>query len=209
VYWAAERTAMLADPHFGKAWSFRQAGIPVPAGTTDSAVARLSRVIAQSDVRRVVILGDFFHAPAGRVPALMDALQAWRSGCLQIEVVLVPGNHDRRAGAPPPEWRFQVVPELKAGPFLLRHEPASVAGAYVLAGHVHPVVRLADGAGATLRAPCFFFGPRFGILPAFGPFTGGHPIQPTAADRVIAVGPAELVDVSRPCGADSSGLTPS
>ena len=59
-------------------------------------------------------------------------------------------------------------------------------GAYVLAGHSHPCVHLGRGIDR-LRLPCFHFGAAVGVLPAFGAFTGMHPIVREADDRVFAV----------------------
>jgi len=103
----------------------------------------------------------------------------------------VRGNHDRHAGDPPPDWRLHCVDEpWRVGPWALVHHPAPVAGAYVLAGHLHPAVRL-GGRGARaqdrLRLPCFHFGPAVGVLPAFGAFTGQHVVRPAPGDRVFVV----------------------
>jgi metallophosphoesterase superfamily enzyme len=57
---------------------------------------------------------------------------------------------------------------------------------YRLAGHWHPVVRL-RGRADVLRLPCFRFGPREGVLPAFGEFTGGHPVRQRPGDRLFVV----------------------
>ncbi len=67
---------------------------------------------------------------------------------------------------------------------------------YTLAGHIHPVVSLRGGGRDSLRLPCFDMGPKLGVLPAFGAFTGGWPVirQPghmlgvIADDRVLAYG---------------------
>ncbi len=108
------------------------------------------------------------------------------------------GNHDRRAGPAPDDWRIEEhAGPLRIGPFELRHEPgeASSQGAYVLAGHIHPAVRVRGVDGDTLRAPCFLLGPRAGLLPAFGEFTGGARVRPRAGDRVFVVGPDAVVEV--------------
>ena len=60
-------------------------------------------------------------------------------------------------------------------------------GVYALAGHVHPGVVLAGRGGDRLRLPCFHFGARVGVLPAFGTFTGMHPIKRDPGDRVFVV----------------------
>ena len=38
-----------------------------------------------------------------------------------------------------------------------------------------------------MRLPCFHFGARVGVLPAFGEFTGSHTLAREPADRVFAI----------------------
>jgi hypothetical protein len=71
--------------------------------------------------------------------------------------------------------------------------PRAVPGAYVLAGHWHPCVRVEGRALDRLRLPCFWFGEAVGVLPAFGEFTGMHPIRRTEGDRVYAVAEGQVV----------------
>lgn len=52
------------------------------------------------------------------------------------------------------------------------HHPHSVAGATVLAGHLHPTATLYGLARDSVRLPCFAWTPGLVVLPAFGAFTG-------------------------------------
>ena len=58
----------------------------------------------------------------------------------------------------------------------------------MLAGHLHPCVSIGGRAHDRLRLACFHFGPRVGVLPAFGAFTGMHAIERARGDRVYVVG---------------------
>ena len=49
----------------------------------------------------------------------------------------------------------------------------------------------------SLRLPCFWFGARYGVLPAFGAFTGMHPIEPDSDCRVFAIAGDALIEVPR------------
>jgi uncharacterized protein len=71
--------------------------------------------------------------------------------------------------------------------FALCHHPQPRRGAYVLAGHLHPCIGLGGRAFDHLRLPCFWFGDDVGVLPAFGAFTGMHPIRAGASDRVFPI----------------------
>ncbi|RYX89132.1 MAG: ligase-associated DNA damage response endonuclease PdeM [Comamonadaceae bacterium] len=99
----------------------------------------------------------------------------------------------------------------------LCHHPQAIEGAYVLAGHWHPCVTVRGRANDRLRLPCFWFAEEdpaesepsgsgsgsavlrrqgaapdrkraaVGILPAFGVFTGMHPIERRSGDLVFAI----------------------
>jgi uncharacterized protein len=196
AYREADGTLLIADPHFGKAASFRAAGLAVPGGTTAGALQRLDAALARTGARRLVVLGDFFHARAGRVPATLDALAAWRARHAQLEVVLVRGNHDLHAGRPPPELAIRTVDApLAEPPFALCHHPAPVAGSYALAGHLHPAAVLRGAGRQRERLPCFWFGAKVGVLPAFGEFTGMAEITAARGDRVFVVAEGSVVGV--------------
>src|SRR5512141_3052207 len=111
LLWREVATLIIADPHFGKAAAFRAGGVPVPTGTTADDVARLEQLVSRTGARRLLILGDFFHARAGRAPGTLAQLAAWRARDPGLSVELVAGNHDRHAGAPPTEWGIRVHEE--------------------------------------------------------------------------------------------------
>lgn len=195
AWWEAERTLFVADFHLGKAASFRSAGIPLPSGTTDENLARLEAALGPR-ARHLVFLGDFLHSAQGRAPATLARFAAWRAGRPSLSITLVRGNHDDRAGDPPAEWDMRCVdPGEALGPFALVHEPAPVRGGYALAGHIHPAVRLSERGGQSLRLPCFWFGPRVGVLPSFGAFTGSAVVRPRQGDQVFVVADDEVVRV--------------
>lgn len=177
LWWEAEQTLFIADPHFGKAATYRALGQPVPEGTTAGNLVALDRALARFAARRLVVLGDFMHARQAHQPALLAALQAWRVRHPRVDCVLVRGNHDNRAGDPPAGLNFLVVDEpwLIAGLACCHVPPESLAAGarYALAGHVHPVAVVHGRGRDRLRLPCFDLGPQVGILPAFGAFTGG------------------------------------
>jgi DNA ligase-associated metallophosphoesterase len=185
---------LVADLHLGKAQSFRRLGVPVPRGTTAESLARLDAALAATGATGIAFLGDLIHSARSSSPATWDAVAAWRTRHPGLALTLVRGNHDRHAGDPPPEWGIACVEEPhRVGPFALAHHPEPVAGAYVLAGHLHPAVWLGGRAHDALRLPCFHFGPAVGVLPAFGAFTGAQVLRRAPGDRVYAVHEAGVV----------------
>jgi len=196
VFLPESDTLLVADAHFGKAVSFRKLGVPVPKGTTTETLAVLSSLVLRLDIRRIVFLGDFLHSANARAPATMGAIARWRDQHAVLDVVLVRGNHDERAGDPP--WQLGIEPvdePLMQGGLALCHHPRPVAGAYALAGHLHPCVSIGGRAHDWLRLPCFWLTREFGVLPAFGAFTGMQTIRWGDGERVFAATPERVFEL--------------
>lgn len=200
VFLPDHSTLLVADAHVGKAVSFRRLGVPVPRGTTSDTLERVSALVQRHAAARVVFLGDFLHSARSQAPSTLGALARWRAAWPALALTLVRGNHDERAGDPPAALGVEVVDEpLRLGMLALCHHPRPVAGAYVLAGHWHPCVRIGGRAHDSLRLPCYWFGDEathpVGVLPAFGGFTGMHPIERRPGDRVWAVAEDRLAEL--------------
>jgi DNA ligase-associated metallophosphoesterase len=195
AWWVRAATLLVADPHWGKAATFRAAGIPVPRGTTADGIARLEAILGRTGARRIIFLGDFLHAREGRAPATLDALRQWRVTRSDVEMVVVRGNHDRHAGDPPPELGVACVDgPLVETPFVFAHHPGVSDHGYVLGGHLHPGVDLIGPARQRERLPCFWLAAGGGVLPAFGDFTGLWPIAPAPGDRVFVIAEGQVVE---------------
>jgi DNA ligase-associated metallophosphoesterase len=195
AFWPRARALFVADFHLGKAATFRSAGIPLPSGTTRENLDRLDRAVVNTKARQVIFLGDFLHAASGRAPLTLDAFSEWRGTRGDLELTLVRGNHDARAGDPPESFGIRCIDAGGAfGAFILNHEPGAARGGYALAGHIHPAVRL-RGEGESLRLPCFWFGSRYGVLPAFGAFTGTAEVRPREGDQVYVIADDDVLKV--------------
>ena len=197
AHWPARRTLFVADFHLGKAASFRKAGIPLPSGTTADNVARLDRALDRTAATQIVFLGDFLHSKDGRTPRTFEGFGAWRASRASVELTIVRGNHDRKAGDPPAEWEVHCMEEgASLGPFVLNHEPGPASRGYALSGHIHPAVRMHAAGEKSLRLPCFWFGARYGVLPAFGAFTGNAEVLPRRGDQVFVIAEQEVLQVA-------------
>jgi len=197
VLWERRRTLLVADPHFGKAAVFHHAGIPVPGDTVHTDLRRLDNLLETTGTRRLIFLGDFFHGRTGRSPDVIEAFSQWRRRRPKAEMLLVRGNHDLSAGDPPPDWGIQAVSEpLSDPPFLFCHEPACRRGGLVIGGHFHPAAILESEAGERLRAPCFCFGSRRAVLPAFGSFTGNRSMRAQPGDRIFVIGDGQIAEAT-------------
>ncbi|BBH47722.1 ligase-associated DNA damage response endonuclease PdeM [Pseudomonas sp. KU43P] len=197
IYWPARQALLVADVHIGKAASYRALHQPVPRGTTDATLVRLGELLATYDCKQLVILGDFLHARTARAPNTLAKLQAWREQHAELRIVLIRGNHDRHAGDPPAGLAIEVIDEpWLVAPFALQHEPVPHPQYPVLAGHVHPVYLLRGRARQRLRLPCFVLDAQVSLLPAFGEFTGGFTVTPSADSRVFVTGDGHVWSLS-------------
>ena len=100
VWWPARRTAVVADVHLGKDQIFRRSGIAIPAAVLDTELAMLDSLVQQTRCERLLVLGDWVHAPPADGEAWPDSISNWRARHAQLAIDLVLGNHDRswRAG---------------------------------------------------------------------------------------------------------------
>ncbi len=168
LYHRTERWLAVADVHFGYELSQRAAGALFPLWGMDTVEARLFALLDDYHPERLIIAGDFVHDRTAREPALALLARLRTRG----EVVLVAGNHDRRAFA---------VEEMQATwvtkRFCFQHgdqaPPPEAAGRRLVIGHHHPAGTLSDGAGLSLKLPAFVETPTQWVLPAFSPWAAG------------------------------------
>ncbi|MEP6604523.1 MAG: metallophosphoesterase [Nitrosospira sp.] len=200
LWWASEKTLLVADVHLGKGATFRALGQPVPRGSSYWDLQRLSALVAHLQAQRLVVLGDFWHSRQGLTPTLFHALQQWRRQLAQLQLLLVRGNHDRAIskGNIPASLGIEMVDQpfpLASGLYACHAPPLQVPGlppaggngtsnmppagvsahapeAFYLAGHLHPAVRLTGKGHDSSRLPCFVLQAGQLVLPAFGSLTG-------------------------------------
>ena len=197
IYWQCTETAIVSDLHLGKAETFRRAGIPMPAGTTQQTLTRLSKLLEKTNASRLLILGDFLHAKKGVTDRLLRQLSVWRAQHSAVHITLVRGNHDRSAGDPPNKLGIEVVNEpMSQNKIAFCHDFTSCESDQpAMGGHIHPVFTLRDRAGRSVRAACFVVDDTRLLLPAFGSFTGGHSIKRLPGRRIFLTGPSEVIEV--------------
>jgi uncharacterized protein len=177
LYWPDEHSLLVADLHLEKGSAFAKRGVLLPPYDTATTLARLARLIERYAPRLVIALGDSFHDGHGPSRmgdgdhAMLNTLQRGR------DWLWIAGNHDRNLGDGI-GGRFADV--LAFGPLTFRHEPSENASAGEIAGHLHPVARVAQrGRGVSRR--CFASDGRRVVMPAFGAYTGGLNVR----DRAI------------------------
>lgn len=193
LYWPRMHWLVVSDLHLGKAAHFRKAGAALPEGHDEATLDRLDTLIEGFRPERLLILGDLFHSSHNNS---WTHFSAWATQ-QTIALHLVPGNHDILADSRYADAGIRVCADtLEEGPFVFGHEPQDYPGVYCIGGHIHPGVMLSGQGRQRLRMPCFWFGERTAILPAFGMSTGLHVIRPERTDRVYACTERAVLDVN-------------
>ena len=168
LYWESEDTLIVADLHLEKGAAFAARGMMLPPYDTRSTLQRLAACLNRFSPRRVVALGDSFHRSelAGRLSAddreELAALQQGR------DWYWILGNHDPDL---PESIGGFVCRSLMIGGITLCHQP-SLSRAPEIAGHLHPVARIARR-GEGIRRKCFATDGHRLVMPAFGAYAGG------------------------------------
>jgi len=177
LYWPDEQLLLVADLHLEKGSAFAKRGVLLPPYDTATTLARLARLIERYAPRLVVALGDNFHDNHGPLRmsggdrSTLKALQRGR------DWIWIAGNHDPSI-SDGIGGRFADV--LALGSLTFRHEPSEHASNGEIAGHLHPVARVAQRGRAVSRR-CFAGDGRRLIMPAFGAYAGGLNVR----DRAI------------------------
>jgi uncharacterized protein len=170
VFLPALATLVVADLHLEKGSAFARRGTLLPPYDTARTLRRLGCAVQRYRPKVVVSLGDAFHdraGPAGLGPDCRRELASLASGRSWL---WVKGNHDPD---PPAGLAGESLDRLDLGRLLLVHLPGGAAdGRVLVAGHLHPKARLADGARKAVR-PCFATDAGLLLLPAFGAYAGG------------------------------------
>lgn len=172
---------------------FRKAGIGVPSQVENENLERLSSLILESNCEGVIILGDLFHSHYNKV---WEAFRQLLVHFEELPFTLVMGNHDIL-----PEDCYSISnlaikkAALIIAPFHFTHEPDQAKELYNMCGHIHPGIQLSGKAMQRLRLPCFSFGPKQAILPAFGGFTGLHCVDSSNYNHIYAIAEGSIVQV--------------
>ena len=170
VFWVEKKWLLFADVHLGKATHFRKHGAAIPSGPGN--FQRMDRLIHRWKPEKVVFLGDLFHSSKNAIWNRFSEFTK-KQPC---DFILIKGNHDLLGKNDYADARLELIPSrlINSG-LALCHEPDTCSDLhdhYELAGHIHPGIRLEGKGRQSLRLPCFAFGQKQGILPAFGDFTG-------------------------------------
>jgi len=197
IFWEEEKALITSDCHFGKTGHFRKSGLAVPQAVYKEDLQRLVAQIQYFQPAQLIVVGDLFHSQHNKE---LEWFQRWREDFPHLQIHLVKGNHDILQE----DWYRQTGigvsnPHLSLSKFQFIHDiedgfPEDNE-AYSFSGHIHPGIRISGLAKQSLCFPCFYFGKRYAVLPAFSRFTGVATIQPGRNENVFAIVKDQIVQI--------------
>jgi hypothetical protein len=168
---------VVADLHLEKGSAFAARGVLLPPYDTAATLARLAQLVERYAPRLLIALGDSFHDDGG--PLRMGASDRGALKALQQgrDWVWIAGNHDADL---PDDIGGCHADALAFGALTFRHLPSAQNADGEIAGHLHPLARVARRGRAVSRR-CFAGDGRRMVMPAFGAYAGGLNVR----DRAI------------------------
>lgn len=190
IYWEEERALIVSDLHFGKTGHFRKAGIAIPQNVYKEDLQRLFHQVNYFKPSQLIVVGDLFHSNANKE---LELFNKWRNDHASLSIHLVKGNHDilknefYEAASILTSHQEYII-----GNFSFVHDPEHAASCaasshYCFSGHLHPGVHVRGLGKQSLRFPCFHFGNKLAVLPAFSRFTGISAIEADPTDHIFAI----------------------
>ena len=167
---------IVADLHLEKGSAYAARRVLLPPYDTAATLGRLQLLVLHYQPRAIVALGDSFHdrdAGDRLHPSDRETLAELQKG---RDWLWISGNHDPD---PPPDLGGEAHPEIHCNDVILRHEPRCGAIVGEIAGHLHPIARVASPRGS-LRRRCFVTDGARCVMPAFGAYAGGLNLRDAA-----------------------------
>jgi putative SbcD/Mre11-related phosphoesterase len=148
-----ERVLVAADLHLGLEFELWQGGVTIPS-QTETILARLLGFLAEIEPDRLLLLGDIKHnVPRTSWQEKREIPEFLRRLCDRVLVEIVPGNHDSNLADMAP-LGVRVRPAsgfvLDGVGYFHGHtwpDEKVMRAEALVAGHLHPAVRLADPLG--------------------------------------------------------------
>ena len=196
AYWETQQALIVSDLHFGKTGHFRKHGIAVPQSVFMEDMQRLMHQVMHFRPKQIIAVGDLFHSKENKE---IDLFMKWRMDIPDVEFLLVEGNHDiltadhyKRMGIAVHKDCYQV------DDIAFMHDPEACStdkDVYTISGHLHPGVLISGLAKQQLRFPCFYFGKKLAVLPAFSNFSGLSLVDACKTDDVYAIVNQSLIKI--------------
>ncbi len=202
-----ERVLVAADLHLGLEYELLLGGISIPS-QTEKMLTRLTRSLTEVKPDRLLLLGDVKHnVPRTSWQERKEVPRFLRALAQDVRVDIVPGNHDAGlVDLAPQGTRVHLSSGLILDGVGYFHghtwpDKALLSAAELLvAGHIHPAVRLKDPLGCSCNRRVWVraalsptdierqYGmvasaPEMVVVPAFNDLCGGLPLNDLCEDE--------------------------
>ena len=186
IFWEEERALILSDLHFGKSGHFRKSGIGIPQNIFKEDLQRLFAQVQFFKPKTLLIAGDMFHSDENKEAGFF---LKWRKDIPQTDFYLIRGNHDILPAGFYQKANITVFEnKLTIKDFCFAHDAAGCDDKlFTFSGHIHPGIKMNGAGNQSIMLPCFYFGEKYSVLPAFSAFTGLAKIKPSTKDHVFAL----------------------
>lgn len=186
IFWEEESALILSDLHFGKSGHFRKSGIAIPQNIFKEDLQRLFAQVQFFKPKKLLIAGDMFHSTQNKEA---DFFVKWRNDIPKTEFCLIRGNHDILPASFYQKANIEVFEnKLTIKNFCFTHDAnACDDKLFTFSGHIHPGIKMNGAGNQSVMLPCFYFGKKYAVLPAFSAFTGLAKIRPSTGDHVFAL----------------------
>lgn len=191
MWWAAQKTIIVADIHWGKSAHFRKHGIAMPTNIQPQDEIRLAALVKDYDAERMIVAGDMFHSKANEET---DGFTHWREAHQSLHIDLVAGNHDILPKEHLAAWDITVHKKgLYVGPYYIAHDVPKECDTFCIHGHVHPAIRISRRGHIGIKLNCFCEDENRFILPAYGKFTGNYLLKPDEHRHIYVIAENEVI----------------
>lgn len=171
AYLPNHQLLLLSDVHLGKVQHFRKNGIAVPQQAAQQNLTLMQALITTYKPASILFLGDLFHSQNNVEHQLLAQLHAVHP---EIELLLVPGNHDSAMLQQLPSYLQPTNVYHQIDKIIFSHHPPENPhpNHFHCYGHLHPAVEVRGSARQRLKFPSFLYTDSALVMPAFGNFTG-------------------------------------
>ncbi len=192
IYLPQQQLLAISDLHLGKAAHFRKAGLAVPNQISKNDLERLAGLLVKYEPKTLLINGDMFHSDYN---SEIDEFSEWRQQFIEVQFLLVKGNHDRQKQHVYEKLAIEVrETNYDVASLSFIHDAANdQSNLYPIGGHIHPGISIYNNTKQRIKLPCFYFGTDYAILPAFSVFTGLQMVKPKENDQVFAITPSKVI----------------
>ena len=173
---------IISDIHLGYEYALNRQGVMIPRFQYKKIVARLKKIIENSNADKIIVNGDLKHE-LGKInkqewDEVMDFIEFLKEHFQ--EIILIKGNHDNFTGFIAEKCGLEVYENYSVANCIVMHgdriPPNEIKEDTVIIGHEHPSIGLRSGERVE-KVKCFLKGKlngkKFVVMPSFNFITEG------------------------------------